>query len=308
MKQHNDRTEVIHAQLDGAFDTARVKKREQGGIWLDYLEGYDIIDCANRIFGYFGWTTEIVDLEHKIGDRNGRACVVSIARVRVSVHPEGTSYAAIRREDVGVCDSVRKHLGDAIDMASKGAVTDATKRALRTFGTQFGNALYDKDKEWKKAKVPEPEPEEAPAPKPTARQKVHKARDTNENKRKANGDAKRSYVCSKCGVAGHNARSCGSVGFDAPKIETVVPCLSESVVSGLKADFVAAHNGDKVMAKTAFAAALRMVGATVVDGAIMIPMSAYSELKEFVDDKKTAADNIAATITANLETNNAPNV
>ena len=34
---------------------------------------------------------------------------------------------------------------DAHDMAIKGAVTDALKRALRTFGPQFGNGLYEHD-------------------------------------------------------------------------------------------------------------------------------------------------------------------
>ena len=37
-----------------------------------------------------------------------------------------------------------KLTGDHYDTASKGAVSDALKRALRTFGAQFGNSLYDK--------------------------------------------------------------------------------------------------------------------------------------------------------------------
>jgi hypothetical protein len=36
----------------------------------------------------------------------------------------------------------RSTIVDAHEMAEKGAVTDALKRALRTFGNQFGNGLY----------------------------------------------------------------------------------------------------------------------------------------------------------------------
>ena len=45
---------------------------------------------------------------------------------------------------VGVCTSTNKAktLGDAFDMALKGAISDATKRALRKFGDALGNSLY----------------------------------------------------------------------------------------------------------------------------------------------------------------------
>jgi len=43
-----------------------------------------------------------------------------------------------------------------MSQAKKEAVTDATKRALKTFGNVLGNCLYDKDyaKEVVKMKVP----------------------------------------------------------------------------------------------------------------------------------------------------------
>jgi len=37
-------------------------------------------------------------------------------------------------------------LSDAHEGAAKEAVTDALKRSLRSFGNQFGNSLYSKDK------------------------------------------------------------------------------------------------------------------------------------------------------------------
>jgi hypothetical protein len=50
------------------------------------------------------------------------------------------------REDVGFGSGYGKKAGDAIEGATKEAVTDALKRCLRTFGSQFGLALYDKER------------------------------------------------------------------------------------------------------------------------------------------------------------------
>jgi Rad52/22 family double-strand break repair protein len=47
-------------------------------------------------------------------------------------------------------------IGEAVDTAIKSAETDATKRALVTFGYCFGLALYDKDKAHVKAPGDEP--------------------------------------------------------------------------------------------------------------------------------------------------------
>ena len=47
------------------------------------------------------------------------------------------------KTDVG-CAFVRRETPEEHETACKGAVTDATKRALRQFGDQFGNRLYDK--------------------------------------------------------------------------------------------------------------------------------------------------------------------
>jgi recombination DNA repair RAD52 pathway protein len=45
------------------------------------------------------------------------------------------------RTDLG-CQAVAEDASEGHDTACKGAVTDALKRALRSFGDQFGNALY----------------------------------------------------------------------------------------------------------------------------------------------------------------------
>ena len=143
-------------QLDAPLDEGRVHSPPQGKFG-DYLEGWDVIATANRIFGYDNWSYEITDL-------NVRDSGFTYARVQVEV---GLGLRLVTREDIGVGipggDSA-----EAMDTAIKGAVTDGLKRAFRTFGNQFGNSLYDKDRKNRAAgqaqatsKQPRPAP---PAP------------------------------------------------------------------------------------------------------------------------------------------------
>lgn len=60
----------------------------------------------------------------------------------------------IAREDVGFGTGIDKTLAQAHEGAAKEAVTDALKRAMRSFGNQFGNSLYDKSR--KQTQQPQP--------------------------------------------------------------------------------------------------------------------------------------------------------
>ena len=64
------------------------------------------------------------------------------AKVRVSVRAGDTT---IVREGSGTGESRASTPGQAHELALKGAETDATKRALATFGNPFGLALYDRE-------------------------------------------------------------------------------------------------------------------------------------------------------------------
>lgn len=135
-------TPEIKAALEQELDQARVKHRDAGrGQQVPYLEGYDIIDAANRIFGFDGWSYEVesagIASTFEVERRGARVTLTQYeARVKVSA-------LGVTRKDVGLSltDSDRP---EAHDTAYKGAVTDALKRALRTYGPQFGNDLYDK--------------------------------------------------------------------------------------------------------------------------------------------------------------------
>src|SRR5262245_15897946 len=71
---------------------------------------------------------------------------------RVATAPFIPSRSALRFElgrsrsfATGSCEANAATAGQAHELALKGAETDATKRALATFGNPFGLALYDRE-------------------------------------------------------------------------------------------------------------------------------------------------------------------
>jgi DNA repair and recombination protein RAD52 len=119
------------------------------GKYGDYIEGWKVIEEANRIFGFDGWTRETVSMietnreKLTLQGRNNSTYeqwrVGYVAKVRVTVH-------GVIREGTGFGSGMAKPeaLGEAIESAVKEAETDAMKRGLMTFGYPFGLALYDK--------------------------------------------------------------------------------------------------------------------------------------------------------------------
>ena len=140
---NQNQIEVLNSQLD----SSRVKTREKGNINLSYLEGFDIIDTANSIFGYGNWSSSILKLEQVSQElnQNDNTVICYKAIVKVIVYDE-LHQNKIQKVDVGFGTGVSKALADAHEGAAKEAVTDAIKRCFRSFGNQFGNSLYDKTK------------------------------------------------------------------------------------------------------------------------------------------------------------------
>ena len=77
------------------------------------------------------------------GKTAGSFLAVYVAKVRITVHADG---ATIVREGHGSGEGRGTSPGEVHDIALKAAETDATKRALSTFGKPFGLELYRKDK------------------------------------------------------------------------------------------------------------------------------------------------------------------
>lgn len=140
----NDKqTQVLAYELDNS----RIKSRTKGNVDLSYLEGFDIIETANRIFGYGNWNYTISKLEQVSQETNQNQNVVICYKAIVLVSVYDMQHAKnVSREDVGFGTGIAKMLADAHESGAKEAVTDAIKRTFRSFGNQFGNSLYDKSR------------------------------------------------------------------------------------------------------------------------------------------------------------------
>lgn len=129
----------LRAKLDGR----RVKVRQHEGRELAYVEGWYVMAEANRIFGFDGWDRLSHSHQMLYERREGEACQVAyLARVRVIVRAGPHNVV---REGSGFGSATNVNAGEAHELALKSAETDATKRALATFGNRFGLSLYDKD-------------------------------------------------------------------------------------------------------------------------------------------------------------------
>ncbi len=133
--------------LNKELDSKRVKNRSKGNINLSYLEGFDIFETANFIFGLGNWSYTITKLEQVSQEYNQNENVVLCYKAIVNLKIYNQTHTTfIEKEDVGFGTGISKTLADANESASKEAVTDAIKRAFRSFGNQFGNSLYDKSR------------------------------------------------------------------------------------------------------------------------------------------------------------------
>lgn len=128
-------------KLRGPLDPRRVITGTSGPLTgVRYLEGHDCIYWANEIFGFGEWSFELVGqpwvLESGEQGAKGTAYEVWAAVGRLTA-------GGVTFQDIGT--NVRQGGGSGgLEMAIKGAVTDAMKRCLRNYGNQFGLVLYDK--------------------------------------------------------------------------------------------------------------------------------------------------------------------
>ena len=133
--------------LTQELDSNRIKTREKGNINLSYIEGFDVIDTANKVFGFGNWSYSISKLDQVSQELNQNQNNVVCYKAVVQIQIHNTNHTLdVNRQDVGFGTGVAKSLADAHEGSAKEAVTDAIKRCFRSFGNQFGNSLYDKTK------------------------------------------------------------------------------------------------------------------------------------------------------------------
>ncbi|PIL23388.1 hypothetical protein GSI_14699 [Ganoderma sinense ZZ0214-1] len=149
---------TLQAKLDKRLGPEYISQRPGpgGGPKLTYAEGWKIINLANEVFGFNGWSSTVVNITIDFIDFNEESRrfnvgVTAIVRVtlRDGVFHEDVGYGLLENS---------KSKGAALDKCKKEAVTDAVKRSLRNFGNLLGNCLYDKayTQEVVKIKVPPP--------------------------------------------------------------------------------------------------------------------------------------------------------
>src|SRR4029079_11814767 len=130
--------------LQRSLSSRRIRTREANGRELSYIEGWYAISEANGIFGFDAWSRETLDSRCVLTRENrGTFLAIYLAKVRITVQTDG---ATIVREGHGTGEGRGTSPGEVHDTALKAAETDATKRALATFGRPFGLELYRKDK------------------------------------------------------------------------------------------------------------------------------------------------------------------
>ena len=130
-------------QLKAKLEARHVKTRKANGADLHYVEGWHVIAEANRIFGYDAWDRHTFSTRCVwSGSTSSQYGSAYIAKVRIAVR---AGALTITREGCGSGQAKAFSLGEAHELALKAAETDATKRALATFGNPFGLALYDRE-------------------------------------------------------------------------------------------------------------------------------------------------------------------
>lgn len=140
-------SDKINQVLNYDLDPSRIKQRDKGNVSLSYLEGHDVIDTANKIFGYGHWNYTISELTQVSQETNEKQNIVVGYKVIVKLTIYDHLHTKhVSREDVGFGTGIAKSLADAHEGGAKEAVTDALKRCFRSFGNQFGNSLYDKNR------------------------------------------------------------------------------------------------------------------------------------------------------------------
>ena len=156
------------------IEPSRIKNRVKGNITLSYLEGHDILETANKIFGYGNWSYSISSLEQVSQETNTNENIVICYKAIVKLTVYNLDHTKhITKEDVGFGTGIAKTLADAHEGGAMKSIISGIKRAMRGFGKQFGNSLYDKSRNHQTQAQATPQiPSNQPAPSQPQRQQT----------------------------------------------------------------------------------------------------------------------------------------
>jgi recombination DNA repair RAD52 pathway protein len=155
---------------------SRIATRTQSGRQLSYVEGFDIKATLTRIFGFGGFSAEVIDSGiigireadtnpshvYLSGEKQGQAKTPQVlchATVRLTIFGFGPDGQDVVYSESAVGSNSGWDIGDAADNAIKSAATDALKRCATYLGSQFGLSLYDGGQNYEVIKVILAEPQ-----------------------------------------------------------------------------------------------------------------------------------------------------
>jgi recombination DNA repair RAD52 pathway protein len=128
-----------YEQLLKPLNESRVAKRGQAGRQLSYLESWDVKAHLIRIFGFGGWSWNVITAELAFEEKGEKNWAVGYKVIGELLVPDlRCSYT-----EAAVGSAQLPQRGEAHDMAVKTAESDALKRAAINLGTQFGLSLYN---------------------------------------------------------------------------------------------------------------------------------------------------------------------
>jgi len=138
-RQFLNREEIIKMLQERVDEYKCSVRAGPGGMALKYMETFKLIEIADAVFGFDGWSTRIINLNVDFVDEDkGKYKVGVTVVIRIELK-DGTYH-----EDVGIAGACNSDKCKALEVAKKAAVSSGVKRALRYFGNFLGNCLYDK--------------------------------------------------------------------------------------------------------------------------------------------------------------------
>ena len=148
---------MIHANQQDALlrgpDPKSVHQRSQAGKTFTYLAQHAVRTELIRVFGFDGWSGQVVESElmEKSKNDEGRWMVAYRVRYALTVRWQPADHTMVTGMTVDgtstwVEDAIASAFGsslvDALDQALKSAASDAMKRCAMNLGSRFGLSLY----------------------------------------------------------------------------------------------------------------------------------------------------------------------
>lgn len=135
---------TLQSRLDKQLGPEYISSRPgAAGQKVHYLAAEKVINLANEVFGFNGWSSAIQNIQIDFVDENATTGKISLGLsviVRVTLK-DGTFHEDVGYGHIENC----KGKAAAFEKCKKEGTTDGLKRALRTFGNVLGNCIYDKE-------------------------------------------------------------------------------------------------------------------------------------------------------------------